>query len=290
MKEDVIITEEMNKYFHQIHEETGSSITREQKNFYVKKKETLHDNIMREYPSHWEEAFQLAVQGAYFKEQLSRTRREGRITNVPHDPNKPVYVARDLGGFGGGDEMALWFYQKDGKNIHFIDYSATTGYTTEQHWNFVVVPKGYNIVEDWFPHDGKRHESNGNTVSENAYNLGIPVKQMEIGGISYGIDTCRNMFHRCWFDEEKCHEGLNCLANYARKWDERNGIFLDVPRKPHWSTHGADAFRYALVSYTEPAGNKPPTERKEATNPFTGKKIENKKRRRIDPLTGRYVD
>jgi hypothetical protein len=62
-----------------------------------------------------------------------------------------------------------------------------------------------------------------------------------------GINQVRNILHRCWFDEENCAEGIRCLKNYRKEFDERKGIFNDRPLHD-WSSHGADAFRYLAVS------------------------------------------
>ena len=42
-------------------------------------------------------------------------------------------------------------------------------------------------------------------------------------------------------------EGIKCLKNYRKEFDEKNNRFKDSPLHD-WASHGADAFRYAMVS------------------------------------------
>lgn len=50
------------QYFKMLEEEHDIHLTQEQQNRYYMKKSTLHDGILREYPSFFEECFQYAVE------------------------------------------------------------------------------------------------------------------------------------------------------------------------------------------------------------------------------------
>ena len=58
---------------------------------------------------------------------------------------------------------------------------------------------------------------------------------------------------RSWFDAEKCHEGIECLRQYQREYDEDKKVFRDKPRHD-FTSHGADAFRYIGLMVNEPRG------------------------------------
>jgi len=58
----VLITLEDLNYFKSIEERCKMKLTLGQKKWYVKKKSLLKDDMGREYPSFWEEAFDLAVE------------------------------------------------------------------------------------------------------------------------------------------------------------------------------------------------------------------------------------
>jgi hypothetical protein len=57
------------------------------------------------------------------------------------------------------------------------------------------------------------------------------------------------MLMRSWFDP-KCEEGIECLRQYQREYDEDKKIFRDKPRHD-WTSHGADAFRMLSIAWRE---------------------------------------
>jgi len=65
-----------------------------------------------------------------------------------------------------------------------------------------------------------------------------------------GIQAVRRMLPRCWFNVPATSEGLNCLRNYRRQFDEKQKVFYDRPLHD-WSSHGSDAFRYLAVGMNE---------------------------------------
>ena len=56
---------------------------------------------------------------------------------------------------------------------------------------------------------------------------------------------------KCYFDEEKCSDGIKALQNYHRQWDDKLQEFKNQPVHD-WSSHPADAFRYFAVGLTIP--------------------------------------
>jgi len=99
--------------------------------------------MKREYPSTPKEAFELAVEGAYYDKELSLARTQGRIGKVPYDPNLLVHTAWDLGGAGGGDNTAIWFFQLYNNEIRLIDNFEGNGMSMVQIINYEVQPKPY---------------------------------------------------------------------------------------------------------------------------------------------------
>ena len=55
----------------------------------------------------------------------------------------------------------------------------------------------------------------------------------------------RTNFNRCYFDQEFCKDGLNCLNNYRKKFNKDKNCYEESPYHDEYS-HGADAFRYAI--------------------------------------------
>lgn len=248
--EKVLITMDYVNYFKHVEEKLDIKLTPWQKKRYVKKKEVLHDDMGREYPSYWEEAFDLAVEWAYYERELSLMRRQGRIWDFPRNPNAPVYAVRDLWWFGGWDEMAVIFYQKNWEWIDIIDYVEETWYSIEEYQTIFIDPKWFKIKEDWFPHDGKRKESNGKSISQNAREIGIPVRQLRIWSVRDWINLAKSMFYRVRINETSCMQLIKSLSNYRRERDKKRGKYMDKPfhnRASHW----ADAFRYLFMTYKQ---------------------------------------
>ena len=54
---------------------------------------------------------------------------------------------------------------------------------------------------------------------------------------------------RAWFDT-KCQEGIECLRQYQREYDEDKKVFRDKPRHD-WTSHGSDSWRYLSIAYRE---------------------------------------
>ena len=58
-----------------------------------------------------------------------------------------------------------------------------------------------------------------------------------------------------WFDH-KCEDGIECLRQYQREWDDDKRCFRDKPRHD-WTSHGADAMRMASIAWSEAIKAKP---------------------------------
>jgi phage terminase large subunit len=60
------------------------------------------------------------------------------------------------------------------------------------------------------------------------------------------------MLSMCWFDADKCEQGLNALKEYHRQWDSDKKMFKEK-EYVNWSNHFADAFRYTALHWREEA-------------------------------------
>src|SRR5262245_11315067 len=63
----------------------------------VTQKKIGPDSMLKEYPSDPEEAFEVSIEGAYFKTQMIKAREERRMGKVPVDPSRPVNTFWDIG-------------------------------------------------------------------------------------------------------------------------------------------------------------------------------------------------
>ena len=76
-------------------------------------------------------------------------------------------------------------------------------------------------------------------------------------GVQDGIQAVRRMLPRCWFDDDKCADGLEALRQYSREWDEDKKAFRERPVH-NWCSHPADAFRMLAIAWREePQASRP---------------------------------
>jgi phage terminase large subunit len=200
------------------------------------------------YEHIWEGSYLIYTEGAYYSAEMRRAKDEDRITKVRYDRSTGVVVSFDL---GIGDSTALWFAQFVGTEVHLIDYYEASGAGLE-HYVKVLQDRGYVYDQYVFPHDIRVRElGSGKSRLETLDQLGIHADKVEIAPqllIDDGIQAVRAMLDKCYFDEEKCEKGIDCLLNYQRDWDD-NGQTWRMRPNHNWASHGSDAFRYLAIGY-----------------------------------------
>jgi len=189
-------------------------------------------------------SFESANEGSYYGKLLEQAEQAGRVTQVPHQPELPVDTWWDL---GIGDSTAIWFSQRAGLEQHLIDYYECNGEGLA-HYAKVLQDKGYVYGSHWAPHDiAARELGTGKSRLEVARGLGLNFKIAPRLSVEDGIESVRNLLPRCWFDAEKCRQGLRALKSYHRDFNEQRQSYLPHPVHD-WASHGADAFRTGAVS------------------------------------------
>ena len=232
------MSEDMVNYFYAL-ESQGIFLDNEQKYWYATKCESQGDGMKSEYPSTPDEAWEQAINGAYYTKQITNAKHEGRLGNIFYDDKLPVHTAWDL---GYNDSTSVWFFQIYGKEIRLIDYAE--GHTQSlQEWIKFVKDKPYTYGKHLAPHDIEVHEySTGISRKVTAAKLGMHLATVQKVGVQAGIDEVRSILNRCYFDEKKCEVGIKALENYKKEWDDRHGCWMRTPLHDQYS-HGADAFR-----------------------------------------------
>lgn len=206
----------------------------------------------------WEGNPRVIAEGSYYGKLLQQAEQDGRIGKVPCEPQLLVNTAWDL---GMSDSTAIWFFQHlpvgHMGEWRFIDYYEASGEGLA-HYAEVLARKGYRYGVHLAPHDiAVRELGTGRSRLETARNLGINFAAVKNLPIMDGIEAARQVLGAAWFDRDKCVKGLNCLYGYKREYDEARAAYRDYPLHD-WTSHGADAFRYAAVGYQRPqSGFKP---------------------------------
>ena len=226
------------------------------------------------YDHVWEGKCRQWLEGAIYSTELRKLFQDGRVCDVIHDPNAPVYTSWDL---GSTDDTAIWWYQVIGGEIHVLEsYASNHGSLSEYATQILgrqvtidlvgdevkakigaIIPDlqyrtEYNYAKHWLPHDAraKTLAAKGKSIIEQ---LASALRFEMLGivpniGIEDGIQATRTMFHRVWFDKEGCDDGVKALRRYQRKYDEDNRVFSRQPLH-NFASHYADAFRMMAVAW-----------------------------------------
>ena len=206
-----------------------------------------------QYLQEFECSFEAAIVGAYFGKEMRNLTDESRITNVEYDPMFPCHTAWDL---GYSDDTAIFWFQAVHGEIRVLDYHSSNGENIDYYTNLIKSKQleyGYKYGTHWLPHDAraKTLSSGGKSVIEQIATK-IPIETLKIVpnlSLQDGIQASRMALQRAWFDT-KCQEGIECLRQYQREYDEDKKVFRDKPRHD-WTSHGADAWRYLSIAYRE---------------------------------------
>jgi len=201
-------------------------------------------------------SFDAAVLGAYYAKALSQAERQGRITQVPYQPELPVYTAWDI---GYSDDTAVWFWQMVRGEVHVIDYYAANGHGVD-HYADMLDAKGYNYAKSgqrpviYLPHDAKAKTfaAAGKSTQEQFYARGYASLIVPSLSLQDGIQATRMTLPSCYFDAEKCAEGVEALKLYRREWDDDKKCFREQPVHD-WTSHPSDGFRMLSIVWQEMA-------------------------------------
>lgn len=215
-------------------------------------RQTMLANDPDKYDHVWEGNPIRVARGSYYARLLDAAEKSGRITKVPVDPSLLVHTAWDI---GVGDSTAIWFFQfaRTGPvgEYRFIDHYETSGEGLP-HYASVLEQKGYNYGKHIAPHDIRvRGFGSGKSRLETARELGIRFDVCPNVGVDDGIDQARGVITQSWFDSKNCSQGLESLWSYQKEFDEINQVFKTKPLHD-WTSHSADAFRYAAVGFRPP--------------------------------------
>ncbi len=248
--EGVLIDKKQREYFEKLEREHGILLSPEQQAWWAQKQRNLGDRIKKEHPSTPEEAFEASIEGAYLTEQMAKVRSTGRIGGVPYDPRYPVNMGFDL---GLSDTLWIWFHQRVGMENRIIDTISHSGEGLEWYAE-QIRKKGYYIGRMFLPHDGGHGQLNktGSSVADQFWDLGFRdiVCVPKIGQKITAINVSRSFLSTCYFDEEHCQEGIQCLDEYQKEWDDKNGCYRDSP-KHNEASHGYDGFETLARGVTE---------------------------------------
>jgi hypothetical protein len=242
---------DMREYFETLRAEHGIVTDGEQQAWYVKTREFLGpDDMKSEHPSTPAECFFASLEGAYWKEELNRARREGRIGKpVPYDDSRPVHTYWDLGLDGN---MAIGFAQHDGVRHRHIDFARGEHSGLKDGLRILqekAASRGFRYGKHYGPHDLSVREwtdmegITARTRKEVAAENGVEfIVVPRVGDKADSIEAGRRMINNSYFCSEYCGDLVECLDNYTKAWNKSTSQWMGVPAKNGFD-HGADAFQ-----------------------------------------------
>lgn len=192
------------------------------------------------------------LKGAVYAAQLRDVDSQGRVTRVPYDPQRPVNTFWDL---GVDDSTSIWFVQAFPMGEYrIIDYLEGSGEGLPYYLK-ELQQRQYVYGTHYLPHDGRaRQLGTGKSIEELMRVAGMRVQIVPKLSVADGINAARTIFPNCWFDGDKCKDGLQALRHY--RYGEKEDLGVKTKEPVHdWASHASDAFRYFAVGVRTP---KPP--------------------------------
>lgn len=209
-----------------------------------------------QYEHVWEGAFKTVIEGAYYAQQLTDAKEQGRITVVPEDPLFAIRIHCDIGGTGKkADAFTMQADQFVGKSINILNYYEAQGQPIGHHLDWLrknrYTPGRAIIV---LPHDGDTHDKVYDVSYKSAFEAaGYDVEiipNQGTGAAMMRVEAGRRWFPRIWFNEATTGPLRDALGWYHEKRDEQRSIGLGPEHD--WASHGADGFGLMAVTYEEP--------------------------------------
>jgi phage terminase large subunit len=215
-------------------------------------KDDLKERDEDAYLNIWEGQCRLTLDGAIYAREIKAALTDNRFTRVPYDQSKPVITVWDL---GRADMTAIWFVQIVGFEFRIIDYYENQGFALN-HYIKIVKEKPYVYETAWLPHDAENELlASDLTISAQCRAAGLKPQIVPKLNVADGINAARTIFGRCWFDQDKCSDGIHALKHYQYEVDPDTKAWSKNPLH-NWASHGADAFRYFAVA-VRPVTGKP---------------------------------
>lgn len=181
----------------------------------------------------------------YFSREIDNLIKNDRIISELIIPNTKVFAFYDI---GWNDSTAVSLVQMDHRGnpnvIHYFEANnRTMSYYVQEARSFCN-KHDLMLHSHYIPHDGQKRDWNtgkntvdfGREMGENF--IIVPKPSSKINA----INQMRHMLYRTKFNKENTSRLIDCLSNYSKVYDEKNGIYKEEPLHD-WSSHGVDSFQ-----------------------------------------------
>jgi phage terminase large subunit len=203
------------------------------------------------YQQEFECSFHAAVEGSYYGKLMNDLEEKGRLVEVTRDDLCQTFTAWDL---GMGDSTSIWVAQVTGQEVRIMDYVENHGQGLDWYVNWIR-DNGWANASHKLPHDvSVRELGTGKSRLEMLQNAGLNVDVLPRLSVDDGIQAVRRLLPRCWFNMPRVRQGVDCLRNYRREFDEKRNVYYEKPLHD-WASHGSDAFRYLAIGLDNTQGS-----------------------------------
>ena len=207
------------------------------------------------YQQEFECSFHAAVEGSYYGKLMNELEEKNRLVEITRDDLCQTFTAWDL---GMGDSTAIWVAQITGQEVRIMDYVENHGQGLDWYVNWIR-DNGWTNATHKLPHDvSVRELGTGKSRLEMLQGAGLNVDVLPRLSVDDGIQSVRRLLPKCWFNMPRVRQGVDCLRNYRREFDEKRNVFYEKPLHD-WASHGSDAFRYLAIGLdnTQSSWSKP---------------------------------
>jgi len=192
--------------------------------------------------------FTAALVGSVYGDLIEALEKRGHIEAFEHDRDG-VFVSFDL---GIGDATALWFWRVEGGQFQLIDYHEASGKPASYFFDELELRAqrdGYRYTKIYLPHDARHRTFQTGVTTLDLFLERFGPGMVQITphlSLADGLQAAR------WFLQQdvrihlRCGEGIECLKQYHYAYDADARTYTKKPEHD-WSSHGADAFRYAAL-------------------------------------------
>jgi hypothetical protein len=195
------------------------------------------------YQQEFECSFHAAVEGSYYGKLMNDLEEKGRLVEVTRDDLCQTFTAWDL---GMGDSTSIWVAQTTGQEVRIMDYVENHGQGLDWYVNWIK-DNNWTNASHKLPHDvAVRELGTGKSRLEMLQGAGLNVDVLPRLSVDDGIQSVRRLLPKCWFNMPKVRQGVDCLRNYRREFDEKRNVYYEKPLH-NWASHGADALRYLAI-------------------------------------------
>jgi phage terminase large subunit len=167
---------------------------------------------------------------------------------------KPIETFWDL---GKRDHTSIWFAQLQFGEYRILDFYQGRGYFLDHYVN-VLKERGYTYGNIYLPHDANSEKLNAKSIANDLRAL-MPshtvIVRPRMENKAMGISAVRKIFPNCYFDEQKCEEGLDALGAFKFKVDQETNGYSKEPLHDE-NSDAADAFAQLALSLQEPKVHK----------------------------------